>query len=42
MMRGLVNTLLPLFVRKLAEDYGRWAADSSYRLSRASRKVPLS
>lgn len=41
-MSGLVNTLLPLFMRKLGADYQQWAQDGAYRAQRASRKVPLS
>eukprot|EP00195_Chlamydomonas_chlamydogama_P016167 CAMPEP_0202894648 /NCGR_PEP_ID=MMETSP1392-20130828/4006_1 /ASSEMBLY_ACC=CAM_ASM_000868 /TAXON_ID=225041 /ORGANISM="Chlamydomonas chlamydogama, Strain SAG 11-48b" /LENGTH=274 /DNA_ID=CAMNT_0049579399 /DNA_START=174 /DNA_END=998 /DNA_ORIENTATION=+ len=41
-MRGLVSTLLPLFVRKLGEDYEKWAVDPAYRAQRSTRKMPLS
>lgn len=40
-LRGLVASLLPLFVRQLAEDYQRWAADPAYRAERAARSKPL-
>ncbi|MEW5307847.1 MAG: hypothetical protein WDW38_011122 [Sanguina aurantia] len=39
-MRTLVGSLLPLFVHKLAEDYGRWAVDAEYRRVRALRSGP--
>ena len=39
---GLVNSLLPLFMRRLADDYAKWAASAEYRAQRASRRVPLS
>lgn len=41
-LRGLVRSLLPMFMRQLAADYRRWASDESYRLERASRGRPLS
>ena len=41
-MRGLVGSLLPLFVRRLAEDYKKWATDPQYRRERATRRIPLS
>jgi len=40
-MAGLVNTLLPLFLRKLGEDYTKWAAEPEYRQKRAQRSMPL-
>jgi hypothetical protein len=40
-MRGLVGSLLPLFMRQLASDYGRWATDEAYRAERAARSKPL-
>jgi len=40
-MAGLVNTLLPLFLRKLGEDYTKWAAEPEYREARAQRSMPL-
>ncbi|GLI68056.1 hypothetical protein VaNZ11_012382 [Volvox africanus] len=36
-LRGLVSSLLPLFVRMLAQDYQRWAKDPAYRAERATR-----
>lgn len=41
-MRGLVNSLLPLFVRQLADDYHKWSKDAQYRTVRAARSMPLS
>lgn len=41
-MRGLVNSLLPLFVRQLSADYARWSVDPEYRAVRAARSMPLS
>jgi hypothetical protein len=38
---GLVSSLLPLFLRQLAADYGKWARDPAYRASRAARSAPL-
>lgn len=40
-MRGLVNSLLPLFVKQLAADYQRWGNDEAYRASRSARSKPL-
>jgi hypothetical protein len=40
-MHGLVSSLLPLFMRQLAADYGRWATDEAYRAARAARSKPL-
>jgi hypothetical protein len=40
-MRGLVGSLLPLFMRQLAADYARWAVDEQYRAERAARSKPL-
>ncbi len=40
-MRGLVSSLLPLFMRQLAADYGKWATDEAYRAERAARSKPL-
>jgi hypothetical protein len=40
-MGGLVNTLLPLFLRKLGEDYHKWSAVEEYRAKRAQRSMPL-
>lgn len=40
-LRGLVGSLLPLFVRKLSEDYMKWAQDPAYRAERALRSAPL-
>ncbi|GLC40675.1 hypothetical protein PLESTB_000033900 [Pleodorina starrii] len=36
-LKGLVSSLLPLFVRLLAQDYQRWAKDPEYRAERAAR-----
>ncbi|GFR48847.1 hypothetical protein Agub_g10801, partial [Astrephomene gubernaculifera] len=36
-LRGLVASLLPLFVRMLAQDYEKWAQDPAYRAERAAR-----
>jgi len=33
-LRGLIRSLLPLFMRKLGQDYDRWATDASYRRAR--------
>lgn len=41
-LSGVVNSLLPMFLRRLAEDYTNWAADPDYRLERAQRRMPLS
>ncbi len=41
-LRALVNSLLPLFLRQLADDYGKWASTDSYRALRAARTKPLS
>lgn len=30
-----------MFVKRLAEDYRKWATDSVYRKERASRRIPL-
>jgi hypothetical protein len=35
-MGALMNALLPIFLRKLAEDYLRWAGDPAYRARRAA------
>lgn len=35
-MGALMNALLPVFLRKLAEDYVRWAGDPAYRARRAA------
>jgi hypothetical protein len=40
-MRGLVGSLLPMFVKRLAEDYRKWATDPIYRRERATRRIPL-
>jgi hypothetical protein len=40
-LRGLVGSLLPLFVNQLASDYQRWAGDAAYRAHRAARSKPL-
>lgn len=40
-MRGLVGTLLPLFLRNLGSDYEAWATQPAYRASRAQRSKPL-
>lgn len=40
-LRGLVGSLLPLFVRQLDADYRRWAVDEEYRAHRAARGKPL-
>jgi hypothetical protein len=40
-LSGLVGSLLPFFVRKLSEDYKKWAVDPVYRRKRAERKMPL-
>lgn len=40
-MSGLVNTLLPLFMRKLAADYKKWSEDPAYRAHRAASRKPL-
>jgi hypothetical protein len=34
-LKGLTRWLLPLFMRKLAADYERWALDPEYRARRA-------
>ena len=39
-MRGLMNSLLPMFVRQLGEDYQKWATDKVYREQRAARSKP--
>jgi hypothetical protein len=36
---GLVNSLLPWFMRQLASDYHKWAADEQYRATRRQRTV---
>lgn len=36
---GLVNSLLPWFMRQLAADYQKWAADEQYRNTRRQRTV---
>lgn len=33
-MQSLNNVLLPLFMRRLSDDYERWASDPNYRLER--------
>ncbi|KIY96683.1 hypothetical protein MNEG_11280 [Monoraphidium neglectum] len=38
---GLVRSLLPIFMRQLAADYKRWAADEGYRRERAARSKPM-
>lgn len=38
-LRGLMGSLLPLFVRMLAQDYQRWAVDAAYRAERAQRSA---
>jgi hypothetical protein len=40
-MSGLVQSLLPMFVKRLAQDYAKWATDAQYRKERASRRIPL-
>lgn len=40
-LRGLVSSLLPLFMRQLSADYERWAQDPAYRAERAQRSKPL-
>ncbi|GAX80105.1 hypothetical protein CEUSTIGMA_g7543.t1 [Chlamydomonas eustigma] len=40
-LSGLVGSLLPFFVRKLSEDYKKWAVDPVYRRKRAERNKPL-
>lgn len=40
-LRPLVNSLLPLFVRRLAADYDKWARDEAYRQARAARSKPM-
>lgn len=40
-MSGLVNSLLPLFLRRLAADYDKWANSEAYRTERALRSKPL-
>lgn len=40
-MSGLVNSLLPLFLRKLGSDYEKWSGDETYRKQRAARIKPL-
>ncbi|KAJ9529659.1 hypothetical protein QJQ45_014426 [Haematococcus lacustris] len=39
-LRALVGTLLPLFMRQLADDYVRWSNDPEYRAARAARSLP--
>ena len=39
-LRGLMRTLLPLFLRNLAKDYEFWASSEEYRARRAA-VVPL-
>ena len=34
-LRALTSRLLPVFIRRLAADYERWAADPAYRRQRA-------
>lgn len=41
-LAGVVNSLLPLFMRRLAADYEKWVDDEGYRRERASRRIPLS
>jgi hypothetical protein len=36
---GLVNSLLPWFMRQLAADYQKWAVDEQYRATRRQRTV---
>eukprot|EP00775_Hariotina_reticulata_P004128 gene4128-4374_t len=36
-LTGLVNSLLPWFMRQLAADYQKWAADAGYRAARQAR-----
>ena len=40
-MSGMVNTLLPVFLRQLAADYQKWATDAAYRAQRAARSSPI-
>jgi len=35
------SLLLPVFLRRLAADYQKWATDANYRESRAARSRPL-
>jgi len=35
------SLLLPVFLRRLAQDYQKWAADPAYRNQRALRSAPL-
>ncbi|KAG2501544.1 hypothetical protein HYH03_000051 [Edaphochlamys debaryana] len=39
-LNGLMGSLLPLFIRMLANDYQKWAQDPAYRESRALRSQP--
>lgn len=41
-LSGLARSLLPVFMRQLAADYARWAAEPAYRAARAARSKPLS
>jgi hypothetical protein len=40
-LRALTARLLPVFVRRLAADYERWAADPAYRRQRAAAAAPM-
>jgi hypothetical protein len=40
-LTGLVNSLLPWFMRQLAADYQKWAADADYRAARRSRSTRI-
>ena len=35
-LKGLMKSLLPLFMRRLAADYSKWATDADYRAQRSA------
>ena len=39
-MGALMTTMLPVFMRKLSDDYVRWAGDAAYRARRAAASRP--
>ena len=38
-LRGLMKTLLPRFMRRLANDYTKWATESEYRHGRTGAEA---
>lgn len=36
-LKTLTNSLFPIFVRRLAEDYDKWALDEGYRIARTAK-----